>query len=117
MYFYPMYSRELLKGILKPLILQVLSKHERMHGYEMVKEIKKISKNKILVKEGSIYPTLHLLTAKGILTVEEEFIGKRKRKYYKISPKGNARLKELSMELLDFTNTLNSIFRSKQALS
>lgn len=113
MYISTMYSRELLKGILKPLILQVLSEHPRMHGYQMVKVIQELSDNKILVKEGSIYPTLHTLTEQGILTVEEELIGKRKRKYYKLSSKGKGTLAQLSEELLDFTQTLNSIFKPK----
>ena len=91
----------------------MLFEHPRIQGYQMFKVIKGLSDNKILVKEGSIYPTLHLLTKQGTLTVEDEMIGKRFRKYYKISKKGKRTLSQLSEELLDFTKTLNSFFKPK----
>ncbi len=113
MYIASMYSRELLKGILKPIILKLLSDNGRMHGYEMVRTIKDWSGEKILVKEGSLYPTLHALTRDGLLTYEEEFIGKRVRKYYSISKAGKTRLEERKIEILDFVDTLSNMFNSK----
>lgn len=117
MYIASMYSRELLKGILKPLILKLLSDNGRMHGYEMVRTIKDWSGDKILVKEGSLYPTLHALTKDGLLTYEEEFIGKRVRKYYKISKAGKGQLKERKIEILDFVDTLSTMFNSKHVVT
>ena len=117
MYLVPMYSRELLKGILKPIILKLLSDQGRMHGYEMVKTIKEWSGEKILVKEGSLYPTLHALTKDGLLTYEEEYIGKRVRKYYSISKNGKGRLEERKNEILDFADTLKIMFDSKHTVA
>jgi PadR family transcriptional regulator PadR len=60
-----MYSRELLKGILKPIILKLLSEEDRMYGYKIVQRVKEKTEGRILIKEGSLYPTLHALTNEG----------------------------------------------------
>ena len=38
-----MYSKELLKGTLKPIILKLLSDTDRMYGYEIVQAVKQLS--------------------------------------------------------------------------
>lgn len=110
MYICSMYSRELLKGILKPMILKLLSENERMYGYEIVQEVKKRSGNKILVKEGSLYPTLHALTREGYLSTESVMMGKRVRKYYSLTNSGKGQVQPVLTELLDFADTLKVLF-------
>jgi len=101
-----MYSRELIKGTLKPIILQLLSEQGRMYGYEIVQEVKKLSLGKILIKEGSLYPILHSLKKEGILETESKEVGGRTRKYYTISEKGSPKAKESLSEFNDFVQTL-----------
>lgn len=108
-----MYSRELLKGILKPIILKLLSEHGRMYGYEIVQEVKRLSGDKILIKEGSLYPTLHTLAAEGYLSTESVMIGKRTRKYYKLTSDGKRQVQPALTELLDFAETLQVLFGPK----
>lgn len=113
MYIYIMYSRELLKGILKPIILKLLAEHDRMYGYEMAKTIKQLSKDKILVKEGSLYPTLHAMTKEGVLTSESVSIGKRVRKYYKLTDSGKKKVKTTTTEVIEFAETLQQLFAAR----
>ena len=108
-----MYSRELLKGILKPIILKLLSDQERMYGYEMVQEVKRLSGDKILIKEGSLYPTLHALTKEGYLETESVMVGNRKRKYYRLTGSGRGQVEPVTIELLDFADTLQHLFKPK----
>lgn len=108
-----MYSRELLKGILKPIILRLLSENDRMYGYEIVQEVKRLSGDKILIKEGSLYPTLHSLAAEGYLSTEAVMIGKRTRKYYRLTSDGKKQVQPALTELLDFAETLQVLFGSK----
>ncbi len=117
MYYCSMYSRELLKGILKPMILKLLSEKERMYGYEMVQRVKEMSHEKILIKEGSLYPTLHALTKEGYLTTESALVNNRTRKYYSLTNKGKGLAAPAVDELVDFQQTLKLIFGSKPALS
>lgn len=112
-----MYSRELLKGILKPIILKLLAENNKMYGYEIVQKVKELSANKILIKEGSLYPALHTLTSEGYLKTESVMVGNRVRKYYKLTPSGKGQVQLALDELLDFAQTLKTIFEPKPALS
>ena len=108
-----MYSKELLKGTLKPIILKLLSDTERMYGYEIVQAVKQLSDGKIMIKEGSLYPLLHSLNKEGTLEVEPVMIGKRVRKYYRLSQKGKMVTTDVLAELHDFLGTIQQIIHSK----
>lgn len=104
-----MYSKELVKGTIKPIILKMLSEQGRMYGYEIVQAVKKLSLGKILIKEGSLYPILHSLKKEGVLETESIEVGGRTRKYYTISEKGKPQVKESLNEFNDFVQTLQLI--------
>lgn len=110
-----MYSKELLKGTLKPIILNLLAEHGRMYGYEIAQHVKEVSDEKILLKEGSLYPTLHSLTHEGLLETESVQIGKRVRKYYRLTRKGQVEAPRMVQELRDFMETMEHILTSKTA--
>ncbi len=80
MYIYSMYSKELLKGTLSAIILNLLAENEKMYGYEIFQRVKKLTDEKILLKDGSLYPALQKMTKDGLLSYKEEYIGKRVRK-------------------------------------
>src|ERR1700750_648918 len=101
-----MYSTELLKGTLKTIILKLLADNKKMYGYEITQRVKELTLDKIQITEGALYPTLHALEEEGLLTTEVEYIGKRVRKYYSLSPAGKSRTKEKISELADFMATM-----------
>lgn len=102
-----MYSKELLKGTLTAIILNLLTENQRMYGYEISQTVKERSDEKVLLKDGSLYPALQKMTKDGLLTFEEEYIGKRVRKYYSLTSKGKTEKIAYLKELKDFMNTLN----------
>jgi DNA-binding PadR family transcriptional regulator len=104
-----MQSKELLKGTLSAIILNLLTEHKRMYGYEISQMVKVRSDDKILLKDGSLYPALQKMTKDGLLTFEEEYIGKRVRKYYSLTKKGKAEKLIYMEELKDFIDTLNKL--------
>ena len=89
MYICPMYSKELLKGTLKTIILKQLADNGRMYGYEITQKVKEQTNGALELREGALYPTLHKLEADGLVVTDKIFIGKRVRKYYVLTPKGN----------------------------
>ena len=108
-----MYSKELLKGTLKPIILKLLSERGKMYGYEIVQAVKILSDEKITIKEGSLYPLLHSLNDDGILKTEPVMIGKRVRKYYTLTKKGKTATVNSISELNDFLETIEKIITNK----
>src|SRR5215213_8775579 len=96
------YSTELLKGTLKTIVLKLLADNKKMYGYEITQRVKDLTFERIQITEGALYPTLHALESDGLVTTETEYIGKRVRKYYSLSPAGKSKVKEKISELSDF---------------
>ncbi|MCE3259016.1 MAG: transcriptional regulator, PadR family [Bacteroidetes bacterium] len=109
------YSSELIKGTLKTIVLQQLKKNGKMYGYEITQKVKELSKDRIAITEGALYPTLHALEADGLVQTETEFIGKRVRKYYRLTPSGESKVLEKVNELAEFMNTMKFILDIKPA--
>ncbi len=107
------YSSELIKGTLKTIILKLLQDNKRMYGYEITQTVKELTKGKIQLTEGALYPSLHSMEAEGILVTETEYIGKRVRKYYSLSQDGKSVSKERLSELEDFMITMKILLGIK----
>lgn len=107
------YSPELVKGNLKTIVLKLLATHSRMYGYEITQRVKELSGDKIQITEGALYPTLHALESNGLLSTETEYIGKRVRKYYSLTPAGKTTAQEKISELTDFIRTMSSLLDLK----
>ena len=65
-----MSSSKLYQGSLKSIVLKLLSNHEKMYGYEITQKVKELTKGKLVITEGALYPALHKLEALGFLDVE-----------------------------------------------
>lgn len=107
------YSSELIKGTLKTIVLKQLESNGRMYGYEITQRVKELTLDKIQITEGALYPTLHALEADGLVTTQTEYIGKRMRKYYSLSPKGKTQIGEKVSELADFIQTMQFLLDIK----
>lgn len=112
MYHCPMYSQELIKGTLKTIVLSLLSEHDRMYGYEITQHVKEKTSGEIQLTEGALYPTLHKLEAEGLLTTEKVSIGKRVRKYYRLTENGNKQANDRVNEFRRFTETMNDLLNN-----
>ena len=88
-------EKELKTGLLSLIILLVISKIKNpTYGYQIIKEIEKLSKGKLEFKEGTIYPLLRSLQTKKLL---DSFWSNSptgpQRKYYEITKEGEEALK------------------------
>jgi PadR family transcriptional regulator, regulatory protein PadR len=87
-------SADLLQGTLDLLILKSLTKGQ-MHGYEIAEWIHSTSEEALSVEEGALYPALHRLELRGMLSSSWDVSANNRRaKYYKLTPAGRKRLKE-----------------------
>src|SRR6266481_8792936 len=79
---------ELLPGTLDLLLLKTLTL-EPMHGYGIAQRLRQISKDVLQVEEGSLYPALGRLLAKGLVVDEwKKTENNRLAKYYRLTAKG-----------------------------
>ncbi len=83
---------ELLQGTLDMLILKAVSLGP-LHGYGVLLRIQQISKDRLEIQQGSLYPALYRLEAQGLIASEwGESENKRKAKYYRLTAAGKRKL-------------------------
>ena len=104
-----MNTTELLKGTLTTIILKLLADSGKMYGYEITQKVRELSNDKILLKEGSLYPALHKLLHDGLVEVETVHIGKRVRKYYSLTQQGHEQKQAQFEELQEFLQTIHQL--------
>jgi PadR family transcriptional regulator len=85
-------DRGLLQGTLELLILKALSWSDA-HGYGIARWIENATDDALLVEEGSLYPALHRMAAKGWVDSEWGVSeNNRRAKYYRLSAAGRREL-------------------------
>ena len=90
---------DLLQGTLDLLILKALSL-EPMHGWGVSQRLQQVSKDVLQVNQGSLYPALHRLETRGLISSEwRASENNRRAKYYALTTNGR---KQLGQELADW---------------
>jgi PadR family transcriptional regulator, regulatory protein PadR len=85
---------DLLQGTLDLLALKIVALGP-IHGYAIAQRINQISREALQVQQGSLYPCLHRLEKKGLLTADWREVGGREAKFYSLTRAGR---KQLQME-------------------
>lgn len=72
-----------LQGSLDLLVLKILSRRPRLHGYAIMSAIQAMSREVLQVEEGSVYPALHRMEEAGWILAEwiTKNTGRRARLY------------------------------------
>ena len=85
---------DLIQGTLDLLILKTISL-EPKHGWAIAKRIQQISREVLLVQQGSLYPALHRLEQRGWIKAKwKESDTGRKAKFYSLTATGRAQLEK-----------------------
>lgn len=84
-------SRDRIKGHLELLLLSVL-RAGPAHGYEIIAAMKRRSDGELDVPEGTVYPALHKMEAAGLLASAWDTGSARRRRVYRLTPKGDGAL-------------------------
>ncbi len=83
---------DLLQGTLDMLILKAVSLGP-LHGYGILLRIQQISKDRLEIQQGSLYPALYRLEHQGWIASEwGESENKRKARFYRLTKTGKGRL-------------------------
>ena len=83
---------DLPQGTLDLLILQIVAL-EPLHGYAIAQRLRQMSRDVVQVTQGTLYPALHRLENRGLLTADWKASDTgRDAKFYKLTRKGRAHL-------------------------
>jgi PadR family transcriptional regulator, regulatory protein PadR len=98
------------QGTLDMLILQILSL-EPAHGYGIAQRLQQISRERVQVNQGSLYPALHRLEQKRWLKAEwRESETGREAKFYALTAAGRKQLAAEKASWNELTNAVRLIF-------
>lgn len=101
-------DKTLVSGSMAMLLLKLLSEKD-MYGYEMIDTLRRRSQNVFELKAGSLYPLLHSLEEKNLLSsYEEEVLGKV-RKYYSITKDGKKVLGRKKEEWQEYAKAVTQV--------
>jgi transcriptional regulator len=103
---------DLLPGTLELLVLKTVS-IESMHGYAIAQHIKRVSSDLLQVEEGSLYPALQRLLAKGLVTAEwGQSETNRRARFYKLTAAGRRQLGIDEAGLLERFDAIRRVLRA-----
>ena len=98
-----------LQGALDLLILKILSRRPRLHGYGIMAAIRDLSGEVLRADEGSLYPALHRMEEAGWIRAEWRMSeNNRRARYYLITAAGR---KQLDAEISEWNRTSAAVNR------
>ena len=102
---------DLPQGTLDLLILQVVGAGA-IHGYAIAQRLQLCSRDVVQVPQGSLYPALHRLENRGLLTADWKVSDTgRESKFYRLTPKGRKQLKAEAASWLRLTQAIGLILK------
>jgi PadR family transcriptional regulator, regulatory protein PadR len=101
-----------LQGSLDLLVLKILSRRTRLHGYAIMSAIRDMSGEVLRVEEGSLYPALHRMEEAG--WIRAEWITKetgRRARLYELTAAGRKQLGTAEERWQAVTSAVNRVLR------
>jgi len=102
-----------LQGSLDLLVLKILSRRPKMHGYAIMTAIKDWSGDVLRAEEGSLYPALHRMEEAG--WIRAEWITKdtgRRARIYELTASGKKQLDAEESRWAAVTAAVNRVLRT-----
>lgn len=110
-------DKNLMAGSTGMLLLKLLEEAD-LYGYQMIQELRRRSDRTFDLKAGTLYPLLHGLEEKGLITSwVEESAGGRPRKYYHLTDAGREALAEKEAEWRTFSGAVDRVLKGGACLA
>jgi PadR family transcriptional regulator, regulatory protein PadR len=104
---------DLLQGTLDLLVLKSLEL-EPMHGWGIAQRIQQLSRDVLQVQQGSLYPALYRLEAKGWIDAEwSTSENNRKAKYYSLTRSGRKQLEKETDDWKRFAAAMRLVMEAR----
>ena len=94
------------------LLLRLLEERDR-YGYQMIEELSRRSNDAFQFQEGTLYPILHgLEKGKYLSGYQQQAPSGRMRKYYRLTRRGAAVLREEAAAWQTYSGAVNAVLRA-----
>jgi PadR family transcriptional regulator PadR len=88
------WETEIRRGVMQLFVLTAIREKET-YGYEIVQNIRRKTMDELVMEEGTLYPSLKRMEQNNWVKSRWERVGDKIRKYYSITPEGEAKLREM----------------------
>ena len=106
---------DLVQGTLDLLILKIVAL-EPLNGWAISQRLKQISSDVLGVSDGSLYPALHKLEHRGLITAEwKPSENKRRARFYSLTRLGRKQLEKEAANWNRVSSAISAILRLKEA--
>jgi transcriptional regulator len=105
----PKSSIEMFQGTLDVLILKAVS-WAPVHGYSIARWLEQTTDDVLRIEEGSLYPALHRLEARGLIASEWGLSeNNRRAKFYALTPDGRRQLRAEASTWARFADAVSRV--------
>ena len=105
-------NKDLIAASSTPIVLAILADGDS-YGYAILQRVREVSGGRMAWTDGMLYPILHRLERLGHVEARWEVAESgRRRKYYRITPQGEAQLAEERKQWQAVDATLRSIWQA-----
>jgi transcriptional regulator len=109
----PPLAPDLFQGTLDLLLLRVLA-IQPMHGWAIAHHLSQVSQGRIEVPAGSLYPALHRLSRRGLLSARwGRTTDNRRVRLYALTAAGRRRLGEARTEFSEYASLVLRIMEAQ----
>ncbi|HEY1808530.1 MAG TPA: PadR family transcriptional regulator [Acidobacteriaceae bacterium] len=103
---------DLLQGTLDLLVLKAVSLGP-LHGYGVLLRIQQLSRDRLEIQQGSLYPALYRLEHEGWIAGDwGQSENKRRARFYKLTAAGRRRLESEEKKWNEFAGVMGTILKT-----
>lgn len=109
-------DRSLVSGSMALLVMKLLEDGDK-YGYEMIEALRLRSDDTFHLKAGTLYPLLHTLEEKGLVTAYEGRQRWKTRRYYRLTEQGRSALREKEAAWNAYARAVHQVLRGGAAVA
>jgi len=108
-----MLKKQTLDGHVETLLLSILLRRPS-YGYRIIRELNELAPEIMKMGEGTVYPVLHRMESRGLITARWETEEGRPRKYYYVSREGTKQFAAAFQQWSALQTLMEAAFGSSQ---
>lgn len=105
--------KEMAKGSHELILLKLLSRKD-MYGYQLIQEMALLSEDVFRMSQGSLYPFLHAMEDKGLISSYTQVVNSRERRFYHLTMEGHKALVEKEAQWAVYTRAMGRILKGAE---
>ena len=102
------FQRDLLRGSIDMMVLSVLADGSK-YGYLIQNQLREVSRGRVELKAGTLYPLLHRLEADKLIRCKWDHSTGRRRKWYELTAAGRRRLQVQAQEWHSYVECIGQL--------